>query len=254
MGCAGHSMLAVAPTPCGSAAASVGHDDVAEVGVLRCTAQHAQRAGCDDTSVATVNDAPRRGINRIVKRALDVVTASLALLVLAVPLAIIAVIVKLTSRGPVFYRQVRMSLDGKPFTIVKFRSMYHDAERDTGPVWAQPNDPRVTGFGHFLRRSNLDELPQLWNVLRGDMSVVGPRPERPCFADQFAHRIPHYILRHTVSAGLTGWAQVNGWRGNTPIETRIEYDLYYIEHWSLGLDLKIMWLTAVKGFFHKHAY
>ena len=156
--------------------------------------------------------------------------------------------------GPVFYRQERMGLDGKSFTIVKFRSMYDDAERETGPVWAQPSDPRVTPFGRFLRRSNLDELPQLWNVLRGDMSIVGPRPERPHFVAQFKHKIPQYMLRHKVKAGLTGWAQVNGWRGNTPLEKRIEYDLYYIENWSVRLDLKIMWLTLVKGFFHKHAY
>ena len=133
-------------------------------------------------------------------------------------------------------------------------SMFDNAERETGPVWAVADDPRVTPLGRFLRRSNLDELPQLWNVLRGDMSIVGPRPERPHFVEQFKHKIPQYMLRHKVKAGLTGWAQVNGWRGNTPLEKRIEYDLYYIENWSVRLDLKIMWLTLVKGFFHKHAY
>ena len=133
-------------------------------------------------------------------------------------------------------------------------SMQDNAERETGPVWARADDPRVTGLGRFLRRSNLDELPQLWNVLRGDMSIVGPRPERPHFVEQFKHRIPQYMLRHKVKAGLTGWAQVNGWRGNTPLEKRIEYDLYYIENWSVRLDLKIIWLTLIKGFFHKHAY
>jgi lipopolysaccharide/colanic/teichoic acid biosynthesis glycosyltransferase len=132
--------------------------------------------------------------------------------------------------------------------------MLDNAERETGPVWAKADDPRVTGCGRFLRRSNLDELPQLWNVLRGDMSIVGPRPERPIFVEQFKHRIPQYMLRHKVKAGLTGWAQVNGWRGNTPLEKRIEYDLYYIENWSVRLDLKIIWLTLIKGFFHKHAY
>jgi lipopolysaccharide/colanic/teichoic acid biosynthesis glycosyltransferase len=174
--------------------------------------------------------------------------------VLSIPLGIVAALVKLTSRGPVFYRQERMGLDGKSFTIVKFRSMFNDAERHTGPVWAVDGDPRVTALGRFLRKSNLDELPQLWNVLRGDMSIVGPRPERPHFVEQFKHKIPQYMLRHKVKAGLTGWAQVNGWRGNTPLEKRIEYDLYYIENWSVRLDLKIMWLTLVKGFFHKHAY
>jgi lipopolysaccharide/colanic/teichoic acid biosynthesis glycosyltransferase len=132
--------------------------------------------------------------------------------------------------------------------------MHDEAEKETGPVWTQRNDPRVTALGRFLRRSNLDELPQLWNVFRGDMSIVGPRPERPHFVEQFKHRIPQYMLRHKVKSGLTGWAQVNGWRGNTALDKRIEYDLYYIENWSIRLDLKIMWLTIVKGFFHKHAH
>ena len=188
-----------------------------------------------------------------IKRAIDIVISSLALAVLAIPLGLVAALVKLSSRGPVFYKQERMGLDGKPFTIVKFRSMLNDAERETGPVWTVPDDPRVTPVGRFLRRSNLDELPQLWNVLRGDMSIVGPRPERPHFVAQFKHKIPQYMLRHKVKAGLTGWAQVNGWRGNTPLEKRIEYDLYYIENWSVRLDLKIMWLTLFT-FFHKHAY
>jgi Undecaprenyl-phosphate glucose phosphotransferase len=208
----------------------------------------------DGVPVINVNDVPLQGFNSIVKRSIDIVLSAAALLVLAVPLAIIALLVKLTSRGPVLYRQDRMGLDGKSFSILKFRSMHDNAERETGPVWAQRNDPRVTPLGAFLRRSNLDELPQLWNVLFGDMSIVGPRPERPHFVEQFKHRIPQYMLRHKVKAGLTGWAQVNGWRGNTPLEKRIEYDLYYIENWSVRLDLKIIWLTVIKGFFHKHAY
>jgi len=154
----------------------------------------------------------------------------------------------------VFYRQERMGLDGKPFMIYKFRSMYDDAEAITGPVFASEHDPRRTPLGKLLRRSNVDELPQLWNVLKGDMSIVGPRPERPLFVAQFKDKIPSYMLRHKVKAGITGWAQVNGWRGNTSIEKRIEYDLYYIENWSVRLDLKIMWLTLLRGFFHKHAY
>ena len=161
---------------------------------------------------------------------------------------IVAIIIRRTSPGPAFYRQERMGLDGKSFYVWKFRSMYDDAERETGPVWAREDDPRCTPIGRFLRRSSLDELPQLWNVLKGDMSLVGPRPERPFFVEQFKHRIPQYMLRHKVKAGLTGWAQVNGWRGNTSIEKRIEYDLYYIENWSVRLDLKIMWLTLVRGF------
>ena len=143
-----------------------------------------------------------------------------------------------------FYTQERMGLDGKAFHVYKFRSMYEGAEDDTGPVWARDDDPRCTPVGRWLRKMDFDELPQLWNVLRGDMSLVGPRPERPYFVEQFKHRFPQYMLRHKVKAGITGWAQVNGWRGNTSLEKRIEYDLYYIENWSVGLDLKILWLTA----------
>jgi Undecaprenyl-phosphate glucose phosphotransferase len=222
--------------------------------LLQVIALRARLEDLDGVPVINVNDVPLQGLNSVVKRSIDVALSAVALLILAPPLALIALLVRLTSRGPVFYRQERMGLDGKSFSIVKFRSMTHDAERDTGPVWAQRDDPRVTGFGRFLRRSNIDELPQLWNVFRGDMSIVGPRPERPHFVEQFKHRIPQYMLRHKVKAGLTGWAQVNGWRGNTALEKRIEYDLYYIENWSVQLDLKIMWLTLTKGFFHKHAY
>jgi len=222
--------------------------------LLQVIALRARLEDLDGVPVININDVPLQGFNAIVKRVLDVMISSVALAVLFIPIGIIGVLVKLTSRGPIFYRQERMGLDGKRITIVKFRSMYHNAERETGPIWARENDPRVTVFGRFLRKSNLDELPQLWNVLRGDMSIVGPRPERPHFVEEFKHRIPQYMLRHKVKAGLTGWAQVNGWRGNTSIEKRIEYDLYYIENWSVSLDLKIMWLTLLRGFFHKHAY
>jgi Undecaprenyl-phosphate glucose phosphotransferase len=222
--------------------------------LLQVIALRARLEDLDGVPVIDINDVPLQGFNSIVKRAIDIALSVTGLLVFAIPLGLLALLVKLSSRGPVFYRQVRMGLDGKSFSIVKFRSMLNDAERETGPVWAQKNDPRVTSVGRFLRRSNLDELPQLWNVLRGDMSIVGPRPERPHFVAQFKHKIPQYMLRHKVKAGLTGWAQVNGWRGNTPLEKRIEYDLYYIENWSVRLDLKIIWLTVVKGFFHKHAY
>jgi Undecaprenyl-phosphate glucose phosphotransferase len=222
--------------------------------LLQVIALRARLEDLDGVPVINVNDVPLQGFNSALKRALDIGISTMALIVLAVPIAVIAFLVKLTSRGEVFYRQERMGLDGKSFTILKFRSMCEDAESETGPVWTVPGDSRITPFGRFLRRSNFDELPQLWNVLRGDMSIVGPRPERPHFVEQFKHRIPQYMLRHKVKAGLTGWAQVNGWRGNTPLEKRIEYDLYYIENWSVRLDLKIMWLTLVRGFFHKHAY
>jgi Undecaprenyl-phosphate glucose phosphotransferase len=222
--------------------------------LLQVIALRARLEDLDGVPVINVNDVPLQGFNSIVKRTIDVAMSLAALIVLALPLAIVALLVKLTSKGPVFYRQERMGLDGKSFTIVKFRSMYDDAERLTGPVWAVAGDPRVTPLGRFMRKANIDELPQLWNVLRGDMSIVGPRPERPHFVEQFKHRIPQYMLRHKVKAGLTGWAQVNGWRGNTPLEKRIEYDLYYIENWSVRLDFKIIWLTVIRGFFHKHAY
>jgi Undecaprenyl-phosphate glucose phosphotransferase len=208
----------------------------------------------DGIPIININDVPLRGFNSVLKRVIDVALSAAGLLVLSPVLGGLALIVRLTSPGPAFFRQERMGLDGRSFFVWKYRSMYDEAERDTGPVWAREDDPRCTPIGRFLRRSNLDEIPQLWNVFRGDMSLVGPRPERPFFVEQFKQRMPQYMLRHKVKAGLTGWAQVNGWRGNTSIEKRIEYDLYYIENWSVMLDLKIMWLTLVKGFFHKHAY
>jgi len=222
--------------------------------LLQVIALRARLEDLDGVPVININDVPLQGFNSVVKRMFDVAISTLALVVLAIPLAVIAALVKLTSRGPVFYRQERMGLDGHPFMIHKFRSMYEDAEAETGPVFASEDDPRRTPLGRILRRSNIDELPQFWNVLKGEMSLVGPRPERPLFVAQFKHKIPQYMLRHKVKSGITGWAQVNGWRGNTSIEKRIEYDLYYIENWSVRLDLKIMWLTVLKGFFHKHAY
>jgi Undecaprenyl-phosphate glucose phosphotransferase len=217
--------------------------------LLQFIALRARLEDLDGLPIINVNDVPLQGFNAWVKRALDIVLSSAALTLLAPPFAIIAAIVKWTSPGPVFYRQERMGLDGKAFTVYKFRSMYQGAEDASGPIWARDDDPRATPFGRLLRHFDLDELPQFWNVLKGDMSIVGPRPERPFFVEQFKHRIPQYMLRHKVKAGITGWAQVNGWRGNTSLEKRIEYDLYYIENWSVTLDLKIMWLTLVRGVF-----
>ena len=217
----------------------------------------ALRAGLEDLEgvpIININDVPLQGFNAIVKRAIDMALSATTLFLLSAPFSIIAAIIRLSSPGPVFYRQERMGLDGKAFTVYKFRSMYHDAERETGPIWARDDDPRCTPIGRLLRRLDFDELPQLWNVLRGDMSLVGPRPERPYFVDQFKRRIPQYMLRHKVKSGITGWAQVNGWRGNTSLEKRIEFDLYYIENWSVSLDLKIMWLTLIRGVFQRHAY
>ncbi|MGB9693044.1 MAG: exopolysaccharide biosynthesis polyprenyl glycosylphosphotransferase, partial [Candidatus Sumerlaeaceae bacterium] len=198
-----------------------------------------------------LKETPLRGWNVVFKRAFDIVVSA-TILVLASPLmAVIALAVKLSSPGPILYKQTRVGLDGRKFKIVKFRSMVANAEETTGPVWASPDDPRVTRVGRFLRRWNLDELPQFWNVLRGDMSLVGPRPERPHFVKQFRESIPRYMARHRVKCGITGWAQVNGLRGQTPIEDRIAYDLYYIENWSFWLDLKILALTL---FARKNAY
>ncbi len=208
----------------------------------------------DGIPLINVNDVPLHGFNSAIKRIMDITCSSCALSILSLPMLIIAFVIKSTSEGEILYKQERMGLDGRPFQLLKFRSMYQNAESNTGPVWATENDPRGTRFGGILRRLSLDELPQFWNVLMGDMSLVGPRPERPFFVQQFKDRVPQYMLRHKVKAGITGWAQVNGWRGNTSIEKRIEYDLYYIENWSVGFDLKIMWLTVLYLSFHRHAY
>jgi len=191
---------------------------------------------------------------RMVKRGVDVALSSIGLVLASPFMLLTAIAVALDSDGAVLYSQARVGEGGRPFTVYKFRSMRADAEQGGTPQWARDGDDRVTKVGRFIRTTRLDELPQLWNVLRGDMSIVGPRPERPLFVAQFKDKIPQYMLRHKVKAGITGWAQVNGWRGNTSIEKRIEYDLYYIENWSVRLDLKIMWLTLLRGFFHKHAY
>ena len=216
------------------------------------------RAGLEDLDgipIINLNETPLQGWNSMLKRLMDVALGLTLALLLSPLLLLIAALIKLRGgRGPILYRQERMSLDGKTFQMYKFRSMHHEAEKETGPVWAQAEDPRRTGVGAFLRRFNLDELPQLLNVVKGDMSLVGPRPERPPFVRQFKERIPGYMLRHRVKSGITGWAQVNGWRGNTSLEKRIEHDLYYIENWSLLLDVKILILTLLRGFGQKHAY
>jgi len=221
--------------------------------LLQFIALRARLENLDGVPIISLNDVPLRGFNSLLKRAIDVAISGVALTALACPFAVIAWLIKRSSPGPVYYMQERMGLDGKAFDVYKFRSMYEGAEDETGPVWARDDDPRTTKIGRWLRRFDVDELPQFWNVFRGDMSIVGPRPERPYFVEQFKHRIPQYMLRHKVKAGITGWAQVNGWRGNTSLEKRIEYDLYYIENWSVGLDIKIMWLTLVRGF-HRHAF
>ncbi|MBM3777039.1 MAG: undecaprenyl-phosphate glucose phosphotransferase [Acidimicrobiia bacterium] len=219
--------------------------------LLQFIALRARLEDLDGLPIINVNDVPLQGFNALMKRGIDIVLSAAALVVLAVPGLLIALLVRLTSPGRVLYEQERMGLDGRAFTVWKFRSMYEDAEDSSGPVWARDDDPRCTPAGRWLRRFDLDELPQFWNVLKGEMSIVGPRPERPYFVAQFKDRIPQYMLRHKVKAGITGWAQVNGWRGNTSLEKRIEYDLYYIENWSVTLDIKIMWLTVVRGLFSR---
>ncbi len=202
----------------------------------------------------TVRDSALRGWRLSLKRAVDIVVASIALVFLSPLMLLIALLIKLDSPGPVFYIQERMGLDAKPFPMIKFRTMRPDAEAKTGPVWATPDDPRRTRIGAFLRRTSLDELPQFINVLLGDMSVVGPRPERPVFVEEFQKQIPRYMYRHREKAGITGWAQVNGLRGDTSIEERTKYDLWYTENWSLWLDFKIMLKTVVQAFRDRNAY
>ncbi len=208
----------------------------------------------DELPVITLTYSPQHGWNSVLKRALDVVGSVVALAVLSIPMLIIAAAVKLTSKGPVFYSQKRTSLGGRPFRIIKFRTMVRDAEAQTGPVWAARNDPRITRMGRFLRRTSLDELPQLFNVLLGQMSLVGPRPERPELIERFRDRIPRYMLRHQVKPGLTGWAQVHGLRGLTSLRKRVQYDLYYIANWSFGLDLRILLVSPFRGLVHPNAY
>ena len=178
-----------------------------------------------------------------VKRLFDVVLSFSALVILALPIAVIAVLTKLTSPGPAFYRQERVGRNGRTFNLLKFRTMRVDAEANTGPVWARQDDPRRTAFGCWLRQTSIDEIPQLWNVLRGEMSLVGPRPERPFFVEQFSRDLSDYPLRHIVPPGLTGWAQINGLRGDTSITNRLDYDLYYVRNRTLRMDLAILALT-----------
>jgi exopolysaccharide biosynthesis polyprenyl glycosylphosphotransferase len=205
----------------------------------------------DGFPVISIDDVALRGGKSLIKRAVDIGVASLGLLILSPLLLVVSILVKLTSRGPVFYRQVRMGMDGRRFNMIKFRTMVRDAEGGTGPVMSRPDDPRMTKVGRLLRKLSIDEFPQLINVFKGEMSLIGPRPERPEFVKEFADRIPHYMLRHKVKCGITGWAQVHGLRQDTPIDKRLEYDFYYMQNWSLGLDLKIIWMTLRKGFLDK---
>ena len=192
--------------------------------------------------------------NAMVKRLFDIVVSILAIILFSPVMIGTALAVKLTSKGPVIFRQERVGLHNRPFQMYKFRSMEVQNPEEEKKGWTTQNDPRVTKVGRFIRRTSLDEFPQLFNVLRGDMSLVGPRPERPQYVEKFREEIPRYMVKHQVRPGMTGWAQVNGYRGNTSIRKRIDYDIYYIEHWTFGLDIKILFLTVFKGFVNKNAY
>ena len=183
----------------------------------------------------------------MIKRTIDVVIGLLALLVFSPVMIIAAIAIKVTMGGPVIFKQKRVGLHGKEFCMYKLRSMIMQDEEEEKQAWSKAGDPRITPLGHVLRKANIDELPQLINVLKGEMSLVGPRPERPQFVDKFKEEIPQYMIKHKVRPGMTGWAQIHGYRGDTSIEKRIEYDLYYIENWTAGLDFKILLMTFVKG-------
>jgi Undecaprenyl-phosphate glucose phosphotransferase len=192
--------------------------------------------------------------NIVLKRIVDIVGACVGIVITSPLMLISAILVKLSSPGPIIFKQERVGLHSKTFYMYKFRSMEQQAPAKEKQAWTVRNDPRVTGIGKFLRRTSIDELPQLFNILKGDMSLVGPRPERPLFVEKFKEEIPRYMIKHQVRPGLTGWAQVNGLRGDTSIRKRIEYDIYYIENWTLGFDIKIILLTFITGFINKNAY
>lgn len=202
----------------------------------------------DGLPVINLTETPLSGYNLILKRLTDVIISSIALIILSPLMGLIALLIRISSAGPVLYKQRRMGIDLKPFDIYKFRSMRENDHGKNGTGWTVENDPRITTLGKLLRRWNLDELPQFLNVLRGDMSLVGPRPEQPAFVEEFRERYPRYMLRHKVKSGITGWAQVNGYRGDTSIKKRLEYDMYYIENWSLNFDFKIMGMTALQTY------
>ena len=192
--------------------------------------------------------------NALVKRAMDIAGSIVGIIVTSPLMLLMCAIIKLTSPGPLIYKQERVGLHNQTFRMYKFRSMEVQPELEEKKAWTVKNDPRVTPIGKFMRHTSIDELPQLFNILKGNMSLVGPRPERPFFVEKFSEEIPRYMVKHQVRPGLTGWAQVNGYRGDTSIRKRIEYDLYYIENWSIGLDIKIIFLTFFKGFINKNAY
>jgi exopolysaccharide biosynthesis polyprenyl glycosylphosphotransferase len=223
--------------------------------VFQIVASEAAIGDLDGLPMVSVRDTALRGWNLRIKRLTDIVISGAALILFSPLMLAIALLIKLTSpQSPVFYVQERVGLDGKHFQVIKFRSMRPDAEEESGPVWARKGDPRTTRLGAILRRFSLDEMPQFINVFLGEMSLVGPRPERPVFVEQFSQRVPRYVERHKEKAGLTGWAQIHGLRGNVSIEERTAYDLWYVENWTFWLDLKILLLTIVAIIKGENAY
>ncbi len=208
----------------------------------------------DGLPIVNLSESPLYGWNLVFKRATDIVISALAIAITSLLMILIALLIRLESRGPIFFVQERVGLNRKTFNMYKFRSMKVGAEDNSGPIWAKEKDSRRTRLGILLRKTSLDELPQLFNVFVGDMSLVGPRPERPVFVEGFKKSVPHYMLRLKMKAGIPGWAQVNGWRGSTSLEKRIEHDLYYIKHWSLFFDIKILIKTLWNGLINRHAY
>lgn len=209
----------------------------------------------DGLPVIHVRNVPlSNSFNKFVKRSIDIVGSLVGIIVFSIPMLIVSVIVKTTSEGPLIFKQERIGLHGEPFMMYKFRSMAVQKASEEKKAWTTPDDPRVTPIGKFIRKTSIDELPQLFNVLKGEMSLIGPRPERPFFVEKFKEEIPRYMIKHQVRPGITGWAQVNGYRGDTSIRLRVDCDLYYIENWSVMLDVKILFLTVVKGFINKNAY
>lgn len=209
----------------------------------------------DGLPVINIRNVPLNNpFNRFLKRIMDILGAVAMLIIFGIPMIIVSILIKLTSKGPLIFKQTRVGLHNKKFTMYKFRSMATQNAKDEAVAWTTKNDSRVTNIGKIIRKTSIDELPQIFNVIRGDMSLVGPRPERPFFVEKFQEEIPRYNIKHQVRPGITGWAQINGLRGDTSIKKRIEYDLYYIENWNLGLDIKILFLTIFKGFINKNAY
>jgi exopolysaccharide biosynthesis polyprenyl glycosylphosphotransferase len=224
-------------------------------GLLDIMSTRAEVNSLDGLPLIGVRHSQLKGINAVLKRGIDVIVSVVGLIILAIPMAIVAAIIKVTSPGgPVLFTQERIGMNRRPFVVYKFRTMIPNAEAETGPKVAQPGDPRTTAFGRFMRKTSIDELPQLWNVLKGHMSLVGPRPQPTFFDERYSAEVPRYLERQHVRPGLTGWAEVNDLRGAAPIVDRTIYDVYYIENWSLVLDVKIIMLTLMRLLFQRHAY